>query len=290
MNLVCYLFDTRAGTSLAVQIARIGKHIPWKRICVVYRDERSIDSFMRKLRKLGIAVTPEFYSYAGTDWEFGAYQLGIDAVARAGDDLIIMNDTAGRHYPLFRSDIARFTRHIEMAKSSSSPSIVGKVESIGNEFSLCDYRFNSWVRSNLFYLNSAAMDVLNRRVFEPTVFRAPVVAGDTFSIGLQASESLRRYLADWMSPNPAMGGWVAHTGRHEVPDALRRDKSGSILLEKLLSARITSHGGRLLNYGPGNGSAFYAARVRVFFMIRRCNQKLGNGVRKTLQRLRAVRH
>lgn len=286
MNLVCYLFDARAAADFAAQIARVDERLPLARICVVYRDGLSIDLFARDLRKLGVAQSHEYHPYAGADWEFGAYQLGIDAVVRAGDDLIIMNDTAGRHYPLFRADLARFARQVAVAKASPNPTIVGKVESVDHEFCLCDLEFNSWVRSNFFYLNSAAIGVLDRRVFDPSVFRAPLVDGDAFSIGLPASESLRRYLADWISPDPAKGGWLAHSGRRGVSDALRRDKTGSILLEKLLSARVVACGGNLLSYAPDDGAVLYSARTRVFFVIRRWRQKICDRVQSMVQHLR----
>lgn len=281
MKLVCYLFDLDALANLAAQVSRINGLLAIDGLAVVYRNGLSAESIVGSFSSTSPTLKCDVYPYAGKDWEFGAYQHGIDQIVGDGDDLIVLNDTVGKNYPLFQDDLRRFAQQIEIARTSDVPSMVGKVESIGIQFSLCDCKFDRWIRSNLFYLNASALDSIGRRVFEDSVFSAPRVDGASFSLGLPASESLEIYLARWMSPDPAHRGWLAHSGKDSVSDAVRRDKTGSIVSEKFLSARLLHGGGRLLTFVPEGRAPLYQAKVRWFSRLRKYRNLLIRSLRRT---------
>jgi len=281
MKLVCYLFDAAALGSSVAQISRINNRLTIERLAFVYRKGLDAESIVQQLASNCPGIMWEIYPYAGNCWEFGAYQYGIDLIVRDGDDLIVLNDTVGRNYPFFNDEFEKFTQQVSVASISIAPLMVGKVETAGINFQLFDCEFDCWIRSNLFYLNASALDVIGRRVLDDSVFFAPRVNGESFSLGLQASYTLESYLAQWISPDPAHRGWVAHSGRSSVTDAVRRDKTGSILSEKYLSARILRAGGQLLNFVPDGQTTIYRAKVRWFLRIR----KYWNLILRSLRRM-----
>ena len=283
MKIVSYIFEPVAIKNLVAHLSLLERRLPIETIVIIYNKKLTLHEVKCHFIFLDRAIKCIFYDYDGKNWEFGAYQLGIEKAVKQGDDLIIMNDTFGRHYPFFKSDLNRFVANIDIAKVSQIPQVVGKVEGKGIPFYLCGYEFDSWIRSNLFYLNAAALTCLKFRIFDGSVFHAPVVKDKNFSLGISASDRLQHYLESWMSCDPQNGGWLAHSGHKKVSDALRRDKTGSILLEKLVSARILSAEGKLLNYALDNSAFIYQARIRAFFRIRRIKRLLNMSLQQILK-------
>jgi hypothetical protein len=270
MKLVCYL---HYPGSLA-HVRRLTQ-----RLCQMLDPDEQVWVYdARRLSPadlVGLDASIRLLPYGGEDWEFGAYQLGLDALTGpAASAVVFMNDTAGRNYPLPAGDLRRFALHSRLAEACSQPCIVGKIERRGQggqggwSDELAGLRLDRWIRSNLFCLNAPALGLLSHRLFDPAIFRAPHLRGGQLVVGLPVSSAFEQYLLSWLSPAAGASGWLAHAGQAVADPAVLRDKLGSILLEKHLSARLQEVQAELLSYEPASPSLRHAWAVWLFFKRR----------------------
>lgn len=270
MTLVCYLFYEHAIEHVLDLIERLRRELEVSTVFLVY-DRRSLHGENLARGVSGVRIVP----YGGEDWEFGAYQLGLNnSDWQGGPGIIFMNDTAGRNYPFTSADLLRFARQCRMASASAEPTIVGKIEHGAGGFSLLGRPFDAWIRSNIFYLNAPALDALGGEIFDSRVFRAPVVQDGRLSVGLPVSPALEAHLLNWLSPDSGKAGWLGHTEQRVADPAVLRGKLGSILLEKHLSARLQAARARFAQYEPEGMSPLHALAVWLFFKRRGLQRRI----------------
>ncbi len=270
MNIICYIYYEVAIDNCLLLISRLQKELDIQRVCVVYKDGLNIIGFRNALKNYRISNVVELVPYDGVNWEFGAYQLGCDSLnGNWGDGVLIFNDTAGRNYPFFHSDLRRFSREVTNSREINSPVIVGKLESANLDFELCGMKFSQWIRSNIFFINRASILVLNGKLFDNELFNLPVSSNERLTFGCALSETLESYLLNWLYPENLSQGWRGHVGKAVVPQKVLRSKAGSILLEKRISALILNKGGVAVSYEPKDSGWFYKLRIRIFFKARK---------------------
>jgi hypothetical protein len=265
MSLICYIYYADAVNHVFLLIARLQRQMRIAEVVVVYNNHN-----LGPLTPPSGARDWRVLPYDGTDWEFGAYQLGLDHLSRtelAG--VLVLNDTAGRNYPLFDSHVRELARICEASSAASHGVLAGKLESQGLNFEIRGLAFDSWIRSNIFFLNRAGLEALSWRLFDAAVFTAPVCAEGVVATGGVTSAMLESHIANWLGAGAGKQGWRAHAGRAAVQDSLLARKAGSILLEKYLSARVAASGGRLLGYDGPQESGLDRLRVRAFYLKRR---------------------
>lgn len=275
MKLTCYIFEASTAGYTFRLVERLCEQMKITAVSVVYRDALDGKALQDNAQQLGIQTVCKYLPYDGICWEFAAYQLGFDSLQPCEDGVIVVNDTAGRNYPFLDSDLLRFSEAARRAAVSSSPAIVGKLETNGCGYSLEGNVFDRWVRSNIFYLNAAALDSLNGTLFDPKVFNGARHNDGKLAIDLEVSEDLRRYLLQWLSPDAGKHGWLVHAKRGRASAALLRGKLGSILLEKHLSARLAAAGAQFLSYEPAGRSWSHQLAVWLFFKKRRLKRAFG---------------
>lgn len=271
MTLIAYLFYEQAVEHVLQLVARLRTQLSVSEIVLIY-NRRNLNSSVIALNDSSIRLVP----YAGSDWEFGAYQLGLSEAAwRGGRGVIFLNDTAGRNYPFSRSDRCRFVAACQAASAGSEPAVVGKIESTGCTYKLMGRDFNRWVRSNLFYLNAAALEALGGTLFDSAIFHAPRWHGECLDVGVPMSKELEDYLRCWLSPEAGGAGWLAHTQQTGIDAGILRGKLGSILLEKHLAARLLASGAKLVQYEPDGPSPLHRFAVWLFFKRRGLQRRFG---------------
>lgn len=274
MNIICYVYYEVAINNCFVLISRLQKELNVQKVCVVYVDWINVTHLRNALNNYRISDPVEFFPYDGVNWEFGAYQLGCDKLNGNWDEgVLILNDTAGRNYPFFESDLCRFATAVIDSKSINSPVIVGKLESANLDFELCGLRFNQWIRSNIFFLNSASICALNGKLFDDELFNLPIISNGKLMFGSSLSQPLESYLLNWLYPESLAKGWRGHVGKIDVPQEVLRGKAGSILLEKRISALILNKGGAAVTYEPKDSGWLYKCRIRMFFKARGCRNR-----------------
>ena len=276
MNIICYIYYEVAINNSLLLISRLQKELDIQRVCIVYRAGLNVIGIRNALKNYRISNHVEFVSYDGVNWEFGAYQLGCDRLnGNWGDGVLVFNDTAGRNYPFFHSDLRRFSREVRDSLEIDSPVIVGKLESVNLNFELCGLKFSQWIRSNIFFINRASIMVLNGKLFDNELFNLPVSSNGRLTFGCAVSQTLESYLLNWLYPESLSKGWRGHVGKTVVSQEVLRSKAGSILLEKRISALILNKGGAMVTYEPRVGRWLYRFRIRMFFKARRCRNRFG---------------
>ena len=268
MQLALYVYDEPGAQAAFRLLHRLRQRLAWQAICVVYRAALALPMLEQLARRHGVDGDCTYLPYDGREWEFHAYQLALNALVPSASGLLVLNDTAARNYPFFEDDLRRLGQQIALAAEEQQPILIGKIEQARQSFSLAGLTFDRWVRSNLFYLNQAALQALRHTVYEPEVFAAPRYEHGRLLLGMAASSALEQHLARWMSTDPADDGWLVHSGRPGIGTEVLRGKTGSILLEKRLSSRVLAAGGALRSYEPATPSWWHRLRVKAFFAYR----------------------
>lgn len=206
--------------------------------------------------------------YDGRDWEFGAYQCGLDWLLQRGwaGPVTVFNDTAGIHYPLRRHELLALQRFVLQA-DPATPALAGPVQTAPGNFVLHGQPLPSWVRSNLFALSPAGLKALGHRLFVAEEFQAPLLTPQGLELPDSLSPDLRAHVMAWLMSG-GRESWRHHAGWTQPPLRVLRNKAGSILLEKRMAAAVLAAGGVLVPCsGPApsrwqqlTDRAFYAAR------------------------------
>lgn len=275
MNLVCYLYYSSAIKDVYSLVSVLNRLIKLDNVCIVVN--KNIDfELVERTFSAALFQKVNIVSYNPDNWEFCAYDLGIDSVCPSlNNGVIIFNDTAGRNYPLFNSDLRRFVELVKIHSGDKFPVYIGKVESAGRQFFLDGMAFNSWIRSNIFYMNKSAIESVGH-VFDESLFKCPYVDRGRFVFGERVSSTLADYINNWLSPSGEKNGWLAHVGKKDVSSDVLLKKAGSILLEKRLSAIVSNGGGALVTYEPLIVSFLYKLRIRLFFKVKNIKSLIAN--------------
>lgn len=268
MSLICYVYYPSAVSHMLRLIAQLQRHFRITEVVLVY-NRNSIGMLTQPSGGQAWGLLP----YDGADWEFGAYQLGLDQLSRDKvEGVLVLNDTAGRNYPLFASNLSELARVCEESATVAHPVLAGKLESQGHVYTIQGLTFTSWIRSNIFFVNRAGLDALSWRFFDAAVFAAPNCSEGLVTTGGFTSTALESYIANWLRAGSGKQGWLEHAGKAAARDSLLAHKAGSILLEKFLSARITAAGGRLLSYDAPGESWLERLRIKSFYVMRRISR------------------
>ncbi len=270
MNLICYAHYRDAVEHVFRLIAQLRKQLQITEVLVVH-DRTNLAALVPPRQVGAVCLLP----YDGKDWEFGAYQLGLDHVDREGvEGVVVLNDTAGRNYPLFGSHLRKLGQICAESAASDRAVLAGKLESQRQAFAIQGLAFDSWIRSNLFFVNRAGLETLAWRLFDPAVFTAPACRDGIVATSGIASAALQTYIANWLGVGAGPQGWRAHTDRTAVSDSLLARKAGSILLEKYLSAKVIAAGGQLVDYDETKSSMLWELKQRSFYLRRRFSRAL----------------
>jgi hypothetical protein len=268
MNLICYIYYPNAVSHIFRLIALLQRQLRLSEVVIVYSR-----SNIGTLSPPPSGATFRLLPYDGAGWEFGAYQLGLDQLSRQeAKGVLVLNDTAGRNYPLFQSNLRELARLCKETVLEPHPVLAGKLESQGQNFAIHGLSFTSWIRSNIFYINRAGLEALSWRLFDPEVFAAPTCHDGVVSTGGITSANLESHIATWLGAGAHKQGWVAHADKAAVSDSLLSRKAGSILLEKYLSARIVAAKGRVLDYDESRGYRLAWVKLKVFYLKRRIDR------------------
>lgn len=131
--------------------------------------------------------TFEYVAHDNSGMEFGGYQAGLDRLVadRVGDDILIMNDTLGSHDHWGRSKLRSFARIV--AEHRQNGVVAGHVQCGEQSLRLKDRAAAHWIRSNLFYIDNAALAAVNYKLYYPeidTLIRDDPSAGEFFDESL----------------------------------------------------------------------------------------------------------
>lgn len=268
MKLICYIYYADAISHVLRLSVKLQRQFRIREVVVIY-NRKNISLLTPPPGGEAWGLLP----YDGADWEFGAYQLGLDQLSRDKvEGVLVLNDTAGRNYPLFASNLRELARVCEEFATVAHPVIAGKLESQGHVYAIRGLTFTSWIRSNIFFVNRAGLDALSWRFFDAAVFAAPNCSEGVVTTGGFTSTALESYIANWLHAGSGKQGWLEHAGKAAARDSLLAHKAGSILLEKFLSARITAAGGRLLSYDAPGESWLARLRIKSFYIMRRISR------------------
>ena len=268
MNLICYIYYADAVSHVLRLIARLQRQLQISEVMVVYNH-----SNISMLTLPPGGATWYLLPYDGTDWEFGAYQFGLNQLNRDKvEGVLVFNDTAGRNYPLFHSNLRELARLCEESTLVPHPVLAGKLESQGQDFEIRGLPFNSWIRSNIFFVNRAGLEALSWRLFDSAMFDASTCIEGVVSTGGVTSANLETHIANWLGAGTYKNGWIEHAGKAAVSNSLLARKAGSILLEKYLSARIIAASGRMLDYDKPEGARLAWLKLKGFYIMRRINR------------------
>lgn len=172
--------------------------------------------------------------------EFGAYQAGLEALLGAADPdwVLVFNDTFATH-DNFASPYRERLRG-ELFHIRAHPTIVGQVEAIARSYRLAGLRTHRWVRSNVFALNRAALQALERRIYVPEFDAAVVETADPAQFFAPVVDAvLAEHLRMWLfTPRTGAVHWYGAAPLEAANVARMARKARSILQEKYLSARL----------------------------------------------------
>lgn len=173
-----------------------------------------------------------------TGMEFGAYQRGLDALQAWGDVdwVVFANDTFSVHQVFPPAYVENLIA--QLGRDVSHPVIVGQIEGLPRSYVLDGVRTHRWVTTNLFALNRASLDTLNRRVHDP-LLDASVIATASRErfLSPQVDSVLRRHITDWLfEAHGSTPAWYAAAPLDTINAEAMARKARSILQEKRVSA------------------------------------------------------
>jgi hypothetical protein len=203
--------------------------------------------------------------------EFGGYQAGLDfliqTMGEAGDCLII-NDTFGTHYEFYSEHFAALERRI--CDNALKQRIVGQVDQYQERLGLAELTSDRWVRSNLMFIDSAALKSIRCRLYVPEVdswIRDRSDPAEFF--GDQVGPATRAKLSKWLFEP---GGWYGAAPLSIQNQRRLCEKARSILQEFYLTMRLDHAGTAVLDLSL---SRHEQQRTRIKRKISKLACKLG---------------
>jgi hypothetical protein len=275
IGLVAYAFEPRRRAALRQVFRSLTAGAPWppgSRIAVVRRIGQPL------FGDPGLGLPVVELQDDGLRWEFGAWQAGIAALRTHGGPepgaWLLLNDTAGVNDPWPDADRAALRRAAISLACAGSVVLAGGLTKLPAGSSLSGQALHGFVQSQAFVLSASALGALSGRVFDAPLFRAPTVVCGTLRLPDALSPVLAAHVEDWLT-GAGKHGWRHHSGRPVVPDALLRDKAGSILLEKRLTATVLAAGGDVLDCRDDVSGPWRQLARRAFYWRRRLALAVG---------------
>lgn len=267
LGVIAYAFEPRRRPALRRALRTLSAVAPWPpgtRLLVVRRAGQP------PFGDPGIGLPLQELEDDGRRWEFGAWQAGIEQLGADTAAWLLLNDTAGVNDPWPRAERARLRHAADSLATgpAAAPLLAGALKAAPAGCALEGQALPAWVQTQAFVLSAAALQALQGRLFDRTLFEAPQVEQGLIRWPDSVSPALAAHIGGWLT-RPGKDGWRHHAGRAEVPDALLRDKAGAILLEKRLAARVLAAGGQLVDCSRAPTGPWQRLQRRLFYWQRR---------------------
>lgn len=205
-------------------------------------------------------------SHDNRNWEFGAYQRGVDFVRnlhKSDDTIVIVNDTTGIHSLLTPNILRRMGSMAVVASGSSRPTVIGEIDEWRSSISIRGMRANRWVRSCLFSLNTPALEALKWKVCDEAVEHMVRIVGEGYECVDFNSIGLASHLNDWLRKFGVHQGLERKNFASDDDYALRlKLKAEAIINEKLISAKLVAAKGEMVQMVPECGLQRIGYRLR----------------------------
>jgi hypothetical protein len=186
----------------------------------------------------GVKVPVSIIRHDNVGFEFGAYQRGIDAVIAAqGEDVnvLVLNDTVGTHQPINRLFIRNLRDSI---KSKEVRRAVGVTDGVTRRLYVNGLHSVRWIRSNLLFMDAAALKSINYRIYAPDIDPLIVAnAREDLFFSADVALSLRQHIGDWLFGRGPMT-WYKAEPLSEHNCEKMAFKARCILQELYLSMRL----------------------------------------------------
>jgi hypothetical protein len=178
--------------------------------------------------------------------EFGGYQAGLDFLRHdAGKigNLLILNDTLGIHYEFYPEHMNAMRRRID--DEASSQRIVGRIDQAEQLLSLGGLTGNRWVRSNLIFIDAAALKSIDHQLYLPEIagwVRESADPNEFF--GDEVGPATKARTSKWLFE---AGGWYDAAPLSPANQKRLSLKARSILQELYLTMRLEHAGTTIMD-------------------------------------------
>jgi hypothetical protein len=209
--------------------------------CVVVLVSNRAD-LMPLLRERARAITRRqvvIVPHDNVGQEFGAYQAGLDRALEFDPQWVVFaNDTLTVHSCFSSVQRKRLLRPLRGAPMSE-PHAVGEVEMTHRSFAVEGKRTHRWLTTHIFALNSAALDLLGRRLHVPELDALVVGAADPQAFfSPRLDPVLADHLLRWLFDDSGSHAWYAAAPLTAANCARFAAKARAILQEKYIAARL----------------------------------------------------
>lgn len=163
--------------------------------------------------------------------EFSGWQEGLDHLGTDSDRVIFLNDTVTTHRIL---TLGRKLSMVKAFRTVAGASIVGVMDPGKGSFELAGLQVGAWISTFCFMLTSAALKVLDYRLYDAILTETCVPGGlqeEHFFANM--SPDLARHLCHSLFG----GGWYASEPLSASNSQRMRFKARCVVAEKNLSAR-----------------------------------------------------
>lgn len=234
-HLVWVLYDPRRlhkGRELIEQISRL---TALDRLVIVWNGKGSLPFEVSSLRSLCCSLEVVIGSNCGR--EFGGYQEGLNHLDhKAAGGVYFLNDTAGLHNYLPHY----FVRALVSAAAKrwgDHGVCIGHIDRSSQILEIKNLTSNSWVRSNIFYLDSVALDLLDWTIYSSEV--DALIIGDCPGrfYDAELSSSMQQRINQWIF-TPSRRSWYGAAPLSITNANLMAGKARSILQEYFFSMRV----------------------------------------------------
>jgi len=173
--------------------------------------------------------------------EFGGYQDGLDHLARsANGGIYFLNDTAGVHNYLPSYFVGALTSAARRL-SNREGVCVGHTDRALHVLEIAGLTGDSWVRSNLFYLDSIALQALDWKIYSPEINELIPGEGPEHFYADELNPQMRARLDHWLF-QPGRGSWYEAAPLTAENANFMAGKARSILQEYFFSMRVAHAG------------------------------------------------
>ncbi|WP_139234296.1 hypothetical protein [Methylobacterium pseudosasicola] len=198
----------------------------------------------KKLSVLNIDVVEHDNSGA----EFGAYQAGLNHLI--GKDLgqfnlVIANETLGKHYMFFNQHASAFFKSFYQARHGAVA--CGFVAYAEKRLRIGELYSSRWLQSNLIGLSYSAIERLDFQLYNESLNKLVLSSSaerDMFDV--EIGRELADRLRDWLFR--PVGGWYGASPLNKGNANFFRNKARSIIQEMHLSMRLEDRDVAIVHY------------------------------------------
>lgn len=243
--------EDRISTGARI-LRQINKSTTISELAIVWNGTKTIPEDLVRFKLDNL--TPRVIIGSNRGREFGGYQEGMDSLdLSAVSGVYFINDTAGVHNYIPSYFISAFTKDIDRDRGDAALCF-GHIDHTKSSFTLQGMVCKKWVRSNLFYLNSSAINLVSKTIYSPDIddLIHPDIGEKFFSPFVE--EALRSRIKSWLF-TPSRNSWYGASPLTLDNSDFMAGKARSILHEYYLSLRIIANGGALV--APSMGKLFF---------------------------------